>query len=315
MTFDTSDTAALTLARKAGIVSRLSIFLCASLALAAAAQAGTEGDLETIGRPMEALVEPPAPTTVKLYALDCGRVEMDDMDFLADDGSMKGVSGRSVVPCFVIRHPRGDLMWDTGLSDERVGDTPDPAAAFRFRLDRSLDDKLEMIGMSPSSFEYVSFSHLHFDHAGNGNRFADATWIVDRSELDVAFSEQAKQRGESIHYEALKAARQIVIDDAAPYQVFGDASVEIHRAQGHTPGHAMLLVRTAGGAYLLTGDLWISDASQARRLVPGYNASREQTLASMDAAEALAAATRARIIRNHVIADFESLPAFPAAIE
>ncbi|TDR43048.1 metallo-beta-lactamase superfamily protein [Tahibacter aquaticus] len=252
----------------------------------------------------------------KLYALDCGRVEMADTGFLADDGSLKGVPGKSVVPCFVIRHPRGDLIWDTGLPDETAKKTPEPDAAFRFSLKQTLGETLKTIGLTPSSFKYVSFSHLHFDHAGNGNLFAGATWIVDRQELQNAFSVTAKERGESPHYDKLKAARKIVIGDNSPYDVFGDGSVVIHRAPGHTAGHSMLLVRTArSGAVLLTGDLWILKESQERRLVPIYNSSREQTLQSMAYAEALAQKTGATIVRQHVPEDFDTLPVFPAALE
>jgi N-acyl homoserine lactone hydrolase len=267
---------------------------------------------KTIDRAAPAATSPAA----KLYALDCGRVEMADTGFLADDGSLKGVPGQSVVPCFVIRHPRGDLIWDTGLPDETAKKTPAPDAAFRFSLKQTLAQKLKMIGLTPSSFTYVSFSHLHFDHAGNGNLFASATWIVDQLELDYAFSATAEERGESPHYDKLKAAKKIVIADNSPYDVFGDGSAVIHRAPGHTAGHSMLLVRTAhSGAVLLTGDLWILKESQQRRLVPIYNSSREQTIESMNYAEQLAKTTGGRIIRQHVPEDFDSLPVFPAAME
>lgn len=241
---------------------------------------------------------------------------MADTGFLADDGSLKGVPGQSVVPCFVIRHPRGDLIWDTGLPDETARKTPAPGAPFRFSLKRTLGENLSLLGLTPASFTYVSFSHLHFDHAGNGNLFASATWIVDKQELQHAFSTTAKERGESPHYAQLETAKKIVIGDNSPYDVFGDDSVVIHRAPGHTAGHSMLLVRTArSGAVLLTGDLWILPESRKRRLVPIYNSDRGQTLQSMAYAEALAEKTGAKIIRQHVPEDFDSLPVFPAALE
>ncbi|MFZ6642365.1 N-acyl homoserine lactonase family protein [Undibacterium sp. TC4M20W] len=253
---------------------------------------------------------------VKLYALDCGRVEMTDMDFLADDGSLKGVPGKSVVPCFVIRHPRGDLMWDTGLPDSTRDKTPAPGAAFRFTLKQTLSQQLALIGLSPAGFKYVSFSHLHFDHAGNGNLFAGSTWIVDKNELKNAFSATAKQRGESVHYDKLKSTRKIIMPAQRPFDVFGDGTVTIHHAPGHTAGHTILLIKTAAsGAVLLTGDLWIVKESQERRLIPIYNFSKTQTLQSMDYAEALASKNKARIIRQHVIEDFDKLPVFPAALE
>lgn len=252
----------------------------------------------------------------KLYAIDCGRVDMNDTDFLADDGSMKGVAGTSVVPCYVIRHRRGDLVWDTGLPETMRDQKTKPDADFKFNVGTAFVDQLKTIGLSPADIEYVSFSHLHFDHAGNANAFAASTWIVDHRELAVAFSDQAGDRGESAHYEKLRSAQKIIIGRDGPHDVFGDGSVVIHSAPGHSPGHSMLLVNTShSGSVLLTGDLWILDESRQRRLVPIYNSSREQTLQSMDYAETLAKKTGAKIIRQHVPADFDALPKFPRALE
>jgi N-acyl homoserine lactone hydrolase len=116
---------------------------------------------------------------VKLYTMDCGRVEMSDTDFLADDGSLKGLPGKSVVPCFLIRHAQGDLIWDTGLPDKTKENVPKPDAAFRFELKQTLTEQLQTIGLAPSDIKFVSFSHLHFDHAGNGNAFASATCATE----------------------------------------------------------------------------------------------------------------------------------------
>lgn len=60
-------------------------------------------------------------TKVKLYTLDCGRIEINDMDAFADDGSYAGVSKTLVVACYLIRHPKGDLLWDAGVGDQFSG--------------------------------------------------------------------------------------------------------------------------------------------------------------------------------------------------
>jgi N-acyl homoserine lactone hydrolase len=75
-------------------------------------------------------------------------------------------------------------------------------------------------------------------------------------------------------------------------------------------------VKTAkSGAVLLTGDLWHPRESRERHLVPSFNTSREQTLESMRRVEALARASGARVIRQHVPDDFAALPTFPAPLE
>ncbi|HEY2146103.1 MAG TPA: hypothetical protein VGH12_08550, partial [Steroidobacteraceae bacterium] len=54
---------------------------------------------------------------VRLYALDCGHANFKDLSGFSDTGEYDGKSGDIVAPCFLIRHPKGDLLWDTGLGD------------------------------------------------------------------------------------------------------------------------------------------------------------------------------------------------------
>ena len=97
--------------------------------------------------------------------------------------------------------------------------------------------------------------------------------------------------------------------------VFGDKSVVIHQAPGHTPGHTILEVKLKGaGTVLLTGDLWHLAESRAAKRVPRFNVDKAATLKSYEATEALAARTKARVVREHVMEDFEAMPKFPAAL-
>lgn len=260
-----------------------------------------------------------AAPAVKLYAIDCGRVQATDFGSMADDGSMKGVGGEGVNPCYLIRHPKGDLLWDTGFS-ESIADMPGglqpQGAPMRFQVPKKLTVQLGELGLAPADIDFLSFSHMHFDHAGNANLFASAKWIVDAEELAAAFSETAHRRGEVTHYSALEHVKPVVIEGDAAHDVFGDGTVTIHQAPGHTPGHAVLLLKTAkSGAFLLAGDLWPLRESRERKLVPIYNSDREQTLESMRRVEALAKESNARVIRQHVPEDFAALPAFPAPLE
>lgn len=74
------------------------------------------------------------------------------------------------VPGFVIDHPEGLILWDTGSHyDARNGHWPEeivqafyPADAHEHRL----DDDLEKAGYSIEEIDYVFQSHLHVDHAG-----------------------------------------------------------------------------------------------------------------------------------------------------
>ena len=55
---------------------------------------------------------------IRLYALDCGYATARDGGFLSDTGEYDGKPVAVAVPCFLVRHPKGTLLWDTGLSDK-----------------------------------------------------------------------------------------------------------------------------------------------------------------------------------------------------
>lgn len=262
----------------------------------------------------------PDPPAVQLYAMDCGQATFFDAGMFADDGSLNGQTRDLVVPCYLIRHPTGgDLIWDTGLP-EAIADMPDgwrpegfPA---HFRVPHKLTAQLAQLGLTPADIEYVSFSHMHSDHTGNGNLFTASTWIVDVDERTRMFdAEHRADPNDFNNYNQLETAETRLIEGDADADVFGDGSVTVIQAPGHTPGHTVLLVRLPNaGAVLLAGDMWHMAESRAQRLVPSFNVDRAQTLASMDKVERIAAENDALVIRQHVQEDFDALPRFPEAL-
>jgi glyoxylase-like metal-dependent hydrolase (beta-lactamase superfamily II) len=256
---------------------------------------------------------------IDLDAMDCGHAQFSDIGVFADDGSFDGHTRELIVPCYLIRHPSGDLIWDTGLP-EAIADMPDgfspqgfPA---HFEVPVKLTAHLAQLNLTPADIEYVSFSHMHSDHTGNGNLFTASTWIVDGDERTRMFdAEHRADPRDFNNYNQLETAETRLIEGDAEYDVFGDGSVTIIQAPGHTPGHTVLLVRLPNaGPVLLTGDMWHLAESRERRTVPRFNTDRAQTLASMDKVERIASETGARVIRQHVPEDFAALPTFPAAL-
>lgn len=307
-------------------MKRISVLsVCLALAACSASEAPPLSDAEDATPKVPAASAPavaadtPAAPALKLYAMNCGDLAFDDVDLFADDGSMKGVARTFIDPCYLIRHPQGDLIWDTGVP-EAIADLPDGLRPEGFPVHvvvkKKLSAQLAELGLTPADIEYVSFSHLHFDHVGNGNLFAGSTWIVDADERAAMFDEAARKGQDFAAYSALENAKTISIEGDSTHDVFGDGTAVIVQAPGHTPGHAVLLVKPANSdPLLLTGDLWHLEESREKRLVPSFNVDREQTLASMLRVEALARDTGARVVRQHVPADFAALPMFPTALE
>jgi N-acyl homoserine lactone hydrolase len=245
---------------------------------------------------------------VQLYALAGGEVTVAGADWadFADDGAYDGRATVLTlpVPAFLVRHPQGDLIWDTGMSRTRT-DLGDWATA-----GPSLADQLRQLGLEAGEIRFLALSHGHWDHSGNAGLFTGSTWIVNPLERAAMFDADSRASQAMDDYGSLESADTLLITE--DHDLFRDGSVVIVQAPGHTPGHSVLLLRLPdAGPILLSGDLWHMVESRRDRHVPNFNTDRHQTLASMDRVEALIASVGARVIVQHDQADFDSLPQFP----
>jgi len=254
-------------------------------------------------------------STVRLYAIECGHMDVLDMGVFADTGEYDGKSGPLAVTCYLIRHPMGTLLWDTGLSD-KLAENKDGGGVGPFKLSvkTPLIDQLKTIGVTPADVTYLAFSHFHFDHTGNANAFAASTWIVNKAELAWAESTPTPFGVDPSAWSAVKTATTRLID--GDHDVFGDGSVRILRAPGHTPGHAVLAVRLKkSGVVILSGDLYHLEANRKFKRMPVFNTERADTLASMDRVERIVKNTKARFVVQHDVKDVAALPKLPAYLE
>lgn len=255
---------------------------------------------------------------IKLYAMDCGTLEVPDATMFGSKGEYKGIAGTMPVTCFLIRHPLGDLVWDSGLPDE-LHSKPNPDAAVLKGVARqfvpvTLESQLNSLGVPVSDVEYFSISHSHFDHIGNANLFSGSTAILSRAEYEYMFSDESRQRPDFSRYNRLESEGVKLFSGS--YDVFGDGSVEILEMPGHTPGHSVLKVDLKNtGTVLLTGDLYHFEQSRERRITPSFNTDIPMTLDSMDRFEALAKKERARVFISHSIVARNWLPRPPEFLD
>ncbi len=251
-----------------------------------------------------------AGAAVRLITLDCGRIDIADMDAFADDGSYKGVARRLVVPCYLIRHPKGNLLWDAGIGDQFVG----PAGVtllpgFVAHVPVTLTSQLKRLGLSTDDVGYIGFSHEHVDHIGNANAFNHAIWLLNRREHEWTMAHDGQNGEPPSLLSGAKTARLQMIE--GDLDLFGDGSVSIIQAPGHTPGHQVLLVRPSGQRpILLVGDLWHSRDNYKHDRVPRFNTSRSDTIASFEKIRALARETNSKLLIAHERSDFH--PVFGA---
>jgi N-acyl homoserine lactone hydrolase len=253
---------------------------------------------------------------LRLYALDCGHATFKDMGVFSDTGEFDGKSGEIAVPCFLIRHPKGDLLWDAGLGDHYnyPKEGSDAAPGVHVTVPVTLVAQLQSLNLTPKHINFIAFSHLHWDHTGNANDFPDSVWIMNKTELAAALTLPPPGGVLPETWSAYKTAKTETID--GDYDVFGDGRVMILRAPGHTPGHQVLKLKLQkSGTVILSGDLYHLRVNRLFKRVPVYNVDRADTLASMGRIETIIKNTHARLIVQHDPRDFQALPKPPAYLD
>jgi hypothetical protein len=133
-------------------------------------------------------------SSLKLYVFDCGRVRFNDEQLDAVDFGFTAAETdvrELIVPCYVIEHDRGRMLWDGGLPSA-TADTEgwQNADGMEIRLDRTLGEQLTDIGLDFTSFDYMAFSHMHFDHVGVANEIEGGTLLIQQAEYDAAFTDE-----------------------------------------------------------------------------------------------------------------------------
>ena len=224
--------------------------------------------------------------------------------------------GEIAAPCFLIRHPKGDLLWDAGLGDHYnyPKEGSDAAPGVHVTVPVTLLAQLQSLELTPKNINFIAFSHLHWDHTGNANEFADSVWIMNKMELAAALTLPPPGGVLPETWSAYKTAKNETIE--GDYDVFGDGTVMILRTPGHTPGHQVLKLKLQkSGTVILSGDLYHLRANRLFKRVPVYNVSRADTLASMSRIETIIKNTHGRLIVQHDPRDFQALPKPPAFLD
>lgn len=213
-----------------------------------------QSDAKHVGPPLPVVKSP------RLYIIDCGTLiynRPEAYNLKREDV----IDTNMAVTCNLVVHPKGILLYDTGLSDKIVGrpyyenaiDTV--SASWGLLKSNTLSGQLTDIGVAPGSITYLALSHGHVDHIGNVNDYAGATWLTPKAEKAAMFSDLVKQQWYFSQYNKLQDSKTVEYE--GDYDVFGDGTVILKATPGHTPGHQSLYVKLANtGGVLLSGDMY-----------------------------------------------------------
>jgi N-acyl homoserine lactone hydrolase len=256
---------------------------------------------------------PPLPTVTspRLYVLDCGTLiynRPEDYNLTRDEVKDTNMA----VTCYLVVHPKGILLFDTGLNDRLVGrplyeNIQEGYGQIKFN---TLTGQLADLGVRPTSINYLVLSHEHWDHVGNADDYSTASWLVYRAERDDMFKPAARSLPWFGQYAQLEHSKTVIL--TGEHDVFGDGTVTVIPTPGHTPGHCSLLVRLKNtGPIILSGDLYHYSEERKLKRMPTEE-SQLGTPESRQKVEDLIKSTGAQLWIGHSMEFFRTVRKSPA---
>jgi glyoxylase-like metal-dependent hydrolase (beta-lactamase superfamily II) len=245
---------------------------------------------------------------LRVYALSCGSLEFEKNLFFP--ASAAGERILAPVSSYLIVHPKGKLVFDTGIHCDaladpvgRLGKRVASLFAVHSRAGDGVVGQLAALGLKPDDIRYVVNSHFHFDHCGCNASFPRATFLVQRAELATARAEpkryDAKDWDLPLDYRGCDGE----------YDVFGDGTVVLLPTPGHTAGHQSLWIR-AGGAtqFLLAADACYTREHLEKMILPTNAYDAAQMTESMNRLRSLRDRQGVVLLYGHDAEQWNALP-------
>lgn len=203
-----------------------------------------------------------------------------------------GPAGDFQVPVgfFLIKHPKGYVLFDTGNNDKLIKDPNYWIPAQRAMVttgaptmtpDVAIDVQLGKVGVKLDDVRYVIASHMHLDHGGNLALFKKSTLLIQKDEIRNAFWPEPGTAGPYVPGDFLplrngpgtnSAAAYDIMELTGDHDVFGDGTIVVKRWVGHTPGSQMAVVKLKNtGTVVLTGDNVYLKENVTKDIPPNLN--------------------------------------------
>jgi glyoxylase-like metal-dependent hydrolase (beta-lactamase superfamily II) len=251
--------------------------------------------------------------TLRVRALACGWLTGPRAVFLRDAPGRLRVP----VPCFLVEHPSGTVLFDSGLHPalrhDAAGRLGELAGVFACELAPGADApaRLAALGVDPARVRFLVNSHLHFDHAGGNAGIPNARLVVQRAEWSAAHDPDAV-RANAYDARDYDLGHDLLLVDGE-HDLFGDGRVVCVPTPGHTPGHQSLRVRLDGGDVVLAADACYLRRNLEEGVLPGVvhdEAAFRRSLARLSALRAAGA----RLVFGHDPEQWAALPQAPAGL-
>ena len=245
---------------------------------------------------------------MKIHILHCGSISLSKSALEASGSSAADTAKQILasdkqrvtmpVAAYLIEHPRGPVLVDTGwcrdISPNGVYDAKaarsvlGPALASFYRPQigegQTVDEQLKKLGIRTSELEAVLLTHLDADHVAGLKHVADAKRIILPEDeyfwscRTVYKLRQPWKLWQSYPIERIYYRGFPDVPNNWAFDVFGDGTVYMVNLPGHTDGMAGIVVVSGRRFVLLCADAAFNSSSWENLTVPGFGFDRDLQL-------------------------------------
>lgn len=210
---------------------------------------------------------------------------------------------------WVIEHPEGILLIDTGLTEKALG--PDlmkggmvgwlnrTLAKANFSGESDIQTQLGRLGISRGEVRWVALTHLHLDHASGIEYFPDAEFLVP-------YLEYVRPYGavESAYPAWFKPSLITHVDEIGGVFETGHVltkagDVILVSTPGHTYNHQSVILKTKEGSLFFAGDAAFTFEQVQSGFVPGINVDRGEARHTLQKIKSFCLETPAYCLTSH----------------
>lgn len=231
---------------------------------------------------------------IKVHIFHTGAVRVDqaipykERNPLAVTGFFRPEEKKLTLPvsCYLIEHPKGKLLIDTGWDSKYVTERPhrffgllDGISTPVIKDGESVDCRLAALGLRPEDIDFVFFSHMDFDHTSGLRLVQDAKRILAAKE-EIADSKKyffryVKSNWSFTKVEPFEYINTGIGPVGKNYDVFHDGSVVLVNTPGHTHGLFSTVIRNGEKYVVLAGDSAYTQRSIRERIIPGFTVDKK----------------------------------------